>query len=54
MFLKCVEDVQEGPSTPEEVRKSLVAISSCMRDIKKRTSTTDAMFEPLQEMVSPV
>ena len=36
----------------DELRKSLVSISCCIRDIKKRITTFDSMFDPLQEMVA--
>lgn len=36
----------------EQHRQSLYAILSCMRDIRKRTDRTDAVFEPLQRTVA--
>ena len=36
----------------EEKRKALYDIMSCMRDIRKRTERTDAMFEPLRATVA--
>ena len=35
----------------KETQKALYSIMSCMRDIRKRSDKTDAMFEPLHETV---
>jgi dynein heavy chain, axonemal len=34
-----------------EKRRALYDIMTCMRDIRKRTERTDAMFEPLKDTV---
>ncbi len=36
----------------EETRHGLYDIMSCMRDIRKRSERTEAMFEPLQATVA--
>jgi hypothetical protein len=47
------EDAATRAAAEQEAhRQSLYAILSCMRDIRKRTDRTDAMFEPLQRTVT--
>lgn len=50
------EEEEETPEKKaqenEEKRKALFNIMSCMRDIRKRTERTEAMFEPLKDTVA--
>lgn len=39
-----------GPSD-EELQKALYSVMGCMRDVRKRTDRTDAMFKPLGQCV---
>lgn len=43
---------QDKKLKEEEQRKSLYDTMSCMRDIRKRTDRTDAMFDPLKDTVT--
>ena len=49
--LCAARQAQGGPDSPQAARKALVAISSCIRDVRKRSDATDALFGPLQAMV---
>lgn len=68
MGTEATEEAEEEEEAPEELdaeklaedkklkeeqqRKALYATMSCMRDIRKRTDRTDAMFEPLKDTVT--
>lgn len=43
------EQVDEGPSD-EELKAALYDVMGCMRDVRKRTEKTDAMFKPLSQV----